>query len=270
MARRFGSHSFGKHGAQLLTENREEQVNRHTSWTGSQPTPPTAVTSHAPGEEALSREIGTDTDRTVRSRNDNSGIHPGTPRPGRTGDAIAVAITQAAAHLVARHQDATVGAVAQATGVARGTIYRYFPTRQALLTAVVDQALLKAEHRLPRPALQPRQLHRASRGRCGPWSPWATTSWCWFASGCSPERTSRPVGCGYGFMQVGGTHGGDRRADRGGRPHLAGRCCSCCDRVGSRQTAAMRTRRPRSAAVARAALAGFCFPPEVIVPAVRW
>ncbi len=67
---------------------------------------------------------------------------------GRTGDATAAAITQAAAYLVARHKDATVGAVAQATGVARGTIYRYFPTRQALLTAVLDQALLNAEHHL--------------------------------------------------------------------------------------------------------------------------
>jgi TetR/AcrR family transcriptional repressor of mexCD-oprJ operon len=67
---------------------------------------------------------------------------------GRTGDATAAAITNAAAHLLARHQDATVGAVAQATGVARGTIYRYFPTRQALLTAVLDQALRRAEHHL--------------------------------------------------------------------------------------------------------------------------
>ena len=46
----------------------------------------------------------------------------------RAHDATAAAITQAAAHLVARHQDPTVGTVAQATGVARGTIYRYFPT----------------------------------------------------------------------------------------------------------------------------------------------
>ena len=67
---------------------------------------------------------------------------------GRTGEATAAAITQAAAHLVARHQDATVAAVAQATGVARGTIYRYFPTRQALLSAVLDRALLKADRRL--------------------------------------------------------------------------------------------------------------------------
>ena len=32
----------------------------------------------------------------------------------------------------------------------------------------------------------------------------------------------------------------------------------------------MRTRRPRSAAVARSVFAGFCFPPDVIVLAVRW
>ena len=32
----------------------------------------------------------------------------------------------------------------------------------------------------------------------------------------------------------------------------------------------MRTRRPRLAAVVRAAFAGFCLPPEVIVLAVRW
>src|SRR6266536_2020788 len=75
-------------------------------------------------------------------------FNPRDTMTGRTGDATAAAITQAAAYLVARHKDATVGAVAQATGVARGTIYRYFPTRQALLTAVLDQALLNAEHHL--------------------------------------------------------------------------------------------------------------------------
>ena len=67
---------------------------------------------------------------------------------GRTGKATAAAITQSAAQLLAHHQDPTVGAIAQATGVARGTIYRYFPTRQALMTAVLDQALLEADRRL--------------------------------------------------------------------------------------------------------------------------
>ena len=32
----------------------------------------------------------------------------------------------------------------------------------------------------------------------------------------------------------------------------------------------MKTRRPRLASVVRAAFAGFCFPPDVIVLAVRW
>jgi AcrR family transcriptional regulator len=66
----------------------------------------------------------------------------------RAHDATAAAITQAAARLIVRYEDTTVGAIAQATGVARGTIYRYFPTRQALLTAVLDQALLEADHQL--------------------------------------------------------------------------------------------------------------------------
>jgi transposase, IS6 family len=44
----------------------------------------------------------------------------------------------------------------------------------------------------------------------------------------------------------------------------------CCERVLSRQTVVMRARRPRPATVPRSAFAGFCFPPEVIVLAVRW
>jgi AcrR family transcriptional regulator len=85
----------------------------------------------------------------------------------RAHDATAAAITHAAAHLVAWHKEPTVGAVAQATGVARGTIYRYFPTRQALLTAVVDRALLKADRHLTQANLAvvpvPEGLARAVR-----------------------------------------------------------------------------------------------------------
>src|SRR6266540_1424629 len=85
----------------------------------------------------------------------------------RAHDATAAAITHAAAQLVARHQDPTVGAVAQATGVARCTVYRYFPTRQALLTAVLDQALLEADHHLTQANLAavpvPEGLARAVR-----------------------------------------------------------------------------------------------------------
>jgi AcrR family transcriptional regulator len=101
------------------------------------------------------------------SRNGNDEIQPATTMTGRTGKATAAAITQAAAYLVARHQDPTVGAVAHATGVARGTIYRYFRTRQALLTAVLDQALLQADHQLSQANLAavpvPEGLARAVR-----------------------------------------------------------------------------------------------------------
>ena len=51
---------------------------------------------------------------------------------------------------------------------------------------------------------------------------------------------------------------------------VRGRCCVRCERARSRQTDAMRTRRPRPATVPRSAFAGFRFPPEVIVLAVRW
>jgi transposase-like protein len=50
----------------------------------------------------------------------------------------------------------------------------------------------------------------------------------------------------------------------------AGRCCICSERALSRQPVVMRTRRPRPATAPRSAFAGFCFPPDVIVLAVRW
>jgi transposase-like protein len=49
---------------------------------------------------------------------------------------------------------------------------------------------------------------------------------------------------------------------------LSRHCCICWKRAWCRQTAAMRTRRPCPAPVARSAFAGF--PSDVIVLAVRW
>ena len=54
------------------------------------------------------------------------------------------------------------------------------------------------------------------------------------------------------------------------QPSLERHCCTCCERALSRQTGVMRTRRPRPATTPQSAFAGFCFPPEVIVLAVRW
>ena len=131
---------------------------------------PNPVTSHIP-RWSLSRQIEQTPDKTVRSQNHNNDTEVENPMT-RAHDATAAAITHTAAQLLARHQNPTVGAVAQATGVARGTVYRYFPTRQALLTAVLDQALLQADHHLTRPTLRPWRLPS-----------WSTTCWCWCAIG---------------------------------------------------------------------------------------
>src|SRR5687767_282479 len=46
---------------------------------------------------------------------------------------VGAAIIDAAATALARHEQASMGEVAEAAGVARATLYRYFPTREALL-----------------------------------------------------------------------------------------------------------------------------------------
>jgi hypothetical protein len=64
----------------------------------------------------------------------------------------------------------------------------------------------------------------------------------------------------------------DRRAE-GYAPHSVvnfGGAVASAARDQGRQTVAMRTRRPGPAPIARSAFAGFRFPPEVIVLAVRW
>ena len=54
----------------------------------------------------------------------------------RTG----AAILETAAHLLAEH-DASMSEIATAAGVGRATLYRYYPTREALLAALAAQAL---------------------------------------------------------------------------------------------------------------------------------
>jgi TetR/AcrR family transcriptional regulator, mexCD-oprJ operon repressor len=62
---------------------------------------------------------------------------------------VAAAIMEAAAHIFAqRGDDANLGDVADAAGVARATVYRYFPNRRRLLDELARMAAEDAHERL--------------------------------------------------------------------------------------------------------------------------
>jgi TetR/AcrR family transcriptional repressor of mexCD-oprJ operon len=62
---------------------------------------------------------------------------------------VAAAIVEAAAHALARHADrASISDVAAEAGVARTTVYRYFPNRQVLLEELARRALAETGERL--------------------------------------------------------------------------------------------------------------------------
>ena len=65
------------------------------------------------------------------------------PRPGLR-ERVAGAIVEAAAAVLAERGDASMGDVAGAAGVARATLYRYFPNREALLEALGSAAIEEA------------------------------------------------------------------------------------------------------------------------------
>jgi TetR/AcrR family transcriptional repressor of mexCD-oprJ operon len=59
-----------------------------------------------------------------------------------------VTIIDTAARLLAARQNASIGEIAAAAGVSRGTIYRHFPTRDALLRTLADSASTEVKQRL--------------------------------------------------------------------------------------------------------------------------
>lgn len=65
------------------------------------------------------------------------------PRPGLR-ERVAAAIVEAAAAVLAEREDASMSDVASAAGVARGTVYRYFQGREALLEALGSVAVQEA------------------------------------------------------------------------------------------------------------------------------
>jgi TetR/AcrR family transcriptional repressor of mexCD-oprJ operon len=79
-----------------------------------------------------------------------SGATPLRPAPRHAlHERVSAAILDAAARvLVGRSEHASMGDVAAAAGVARATVYRYFPSRQALLDELARLAVRDAGERL--------------------------------------------------------------------------------------------------------------------------
>jgi TetR/AcrR family transcriptional repressor of mexCD-oprJ operon len=69
------------------------------------------------------------------------------PRP-TLRERVSAAILESAAGVLADREQASMGDVSEAAGVARATLYRYFPTRETLLEAIGQRALEEAGERL--------------------------------------------------------------------------------------------------------------------------
>ena len=70
------------------------------------------------------------------------------PRPALQQRVIGAILEAAAAVIAASGESASMTDVAAAAGVARATLYRYFPSRQALLDELAALAVADAEERL--------------------------------------------------------------------------------------------------------------------------
>jgi TetR/AcrR family transcriptional regulator, mexCD-oprJ operon repressor len=76
-------------------------------------------------------------------------MSPGAAQRNALQERVAVAILEAAARVLAAHgEQANMTDVAAAAGVARATVYRYFPSRQALLEELAELAVKSAGERL--------------------------------------------------------------------------------------------------------------------------
>jgi TetR/AcrR family transcriptional regulator, mexCD-oprJ operon repressor len=82
------------------------------------------------------------------SYNQTHAYDPGMPRGTALQDRARTAILDAAATILAAQREASLGDIAQAAGVARSTLYRYFPTRDALLTALTETGAREVDSRL--------------------------------------------------------------------------------------------------------------------------
>lgn len=98
----------------------------------------------------------------------SGGASAGSPaRRGQIGEHVREAMLEAAAEQLAEHPERSMSDLAEAAGVGRATLYRYFPTRESLIDALMVAAEEEAVRRLAEAQLEtvgfPEGLARTAR-----------------------------------------------------------------------------------------------------------
>ena len=108
-------------------------------------------------------------------------------------DHIAAAILDQAAKVFADHQEnASLADIALVAGVARSTLYRYFPNREALVQALAERALRELQVRIQEAELDtlpvPEAIARITRGFIATGSKYVALVYLW----AKPTESAEP------------------------------------------------------------------------------
>jgi TetR/AcrR family transcriptional regulator, mexCD-oprJ operon repressor len=120
------------------------------------------------------------------------------PRSPGLRDHVAAAILDKAAVVLAeRREAASLSDIAEAAGVARSTLYRYFPSRDALLQALADTAQAEIQARIdeaqPDMLPVPDAIARLTRGLIAAGSKYIALAYLWPKPAGSAHQTSDAV-----------------------------------------------------------------------------
>ena len=118
---------------------------------------------------------------------------PCVARSSALQDHIAAAILDQAAKVFADHQEnASLADIALVAGVARSTLYRYFPNREALVQALAERALRELQVRIQEAELDtlpvPEAIARITRGFIATGSKYVALVYLW----AKPTESAEP------------------------------------------------------------------------------
>ena len=120
------------------------------------------------------------------------------PRSPALRDHIAAAILDKAAGILAeRREAASLADIAEAAGVARSTLYRYFPSREALLQALAETAAQELQARIDEAQLDvlpvPEAIARVTRGLVTTGSKYIALAYLWPKPAGSADQLGEPL-----------------------------------------------------------------------------